>query len=84
MTKGEFIEEYGEIVVALASYTNLMFHYCSVKLSNGMTVCIARGGSLEKLKNLTIPSGDRGRVVDLDPDMGYILNPNGEICRLFY
>lgn len=71
MTKQEFFDKYGDVVVSFSSYYKYVFYY-KADLPDGTLIHVSVGGNSEDIYRFDISSEDRQEIRVLDPYAGNV------------
>jgi len=82
MTKEEFLEKYGEVVVKFDSYYKYTFTYKAI-LDDGSALLVSYGGNPDDIYRHEVSHDDVIQVSVLDPFAGEVYK-NHELTEFFY
>lgn len=82
MTRDEFYEKYGEVLVTFSSYYKYTFTY-RAKLPDGQTLTVGYGGQADEIYRFEVVPNVPVKVADLYPYCGSVYNNCKEI-EAFY
>lgn len=82
ISKNQFIEKYGEIVVKFISYYKFIFTYEAV-MSDGRKITIQYGGNSDDIYRHSVNSETLESIRSIDPSSGYVYE-NEELVERFY
>lgn len=82
MTRDEFYEKYGEVLVTFSSYYKYTFTY-RAELPDGQTLTVGCGGQAEEIYRFDVVPNESVKVIDLYPYCGSVFS-NGKEIEAFY
>ena len=85
LTRQEFMEKYGQVIVEFSDYYKFTFRYVNVRMaSEGGTISVEFGGNAEDIYRHDLSSNERIKVVDLEPFSGTVRDAGGNVVDEFY
>lgn len=82
MTRQEFYEKYGEVIVEFAMYYKFTFSY-TAKLPDGSSILVRVGGNSDDIYRMEVCTGDKIKIKDLMPYAGSVFKENVEIEEFY-
>ena len=83
MTRDEFIEKYGDVVVTFSHYYKYTFTFKTV-LPNGMILSVGYGGDHHDIYRYDLVNNEQIRVEDVYPYVGSVYEDGGKVLESFY
>lgn len=83
MTKDEFMEQHGDVLVKFASYYKYDFTFTGM-LDNGCSISVNVGGDSSDIYKMSVDADDEQAVYNLSPDSGEVFDVNGVMIGEFY
>jgi hypothetical protein len=78
LTRDEFIEEYGDVVVKFSDYYKYTFHYATL-LPDGSRIVVGVGGNADDIYRNNVSAGREVTIRDLDPYKGDVISTNNNM-----
>jgi len=82
ITKDEFIDKYGEIIVQFRSYYKYSFTY-EGELKNGDSIMARIGGDSDDIYRIEVVNNETSTIASLDPISAGIYRDGSEICGFY-
>lgn len=82
MTRQEFYEKYGDVLVTFSSYWKYSFGF-SAALPDGSAISVSVGGHADDIYRFEVTAGLPVRVADLEPYGGCVRKDGKEICSFY-
>ena len=76
MTKDEFLEQYGDVLVKFTSYYKYTFTFTGL-MDNGYSILVRIGGSANDIYKTSVNADAELSVSNLYPDSGVVFDENG-------
>ena len=83
ITRDEFLERYGDVIVTFTKYHKWMFTY-EAELPDGKTISVDIGGNPDDIYRDEIKSGESYPISGLWPTCGTVKDKAGNDCEWFF